>query len=333
MRVLAGPELAVAVSAAGGLGFIGPTAKPQDLESLLERARSLTPAASIEASKDILPIGVGFQIWDADLDVAIEAVRKYLPCAVWLFAPRDSSVEFSEWAQRVRQVSPDIHIWVQVGTLQEAVEAATQGSKDGQPDVLVVQGADAGGHGRATDGIGITTLLPEISDALSSRGSKIPLIAAGGIADGRGVVSALGLGAAGVAMGTRFLASTEANISKGYQDAIVGASDGAQSTARTTLYNRLRGTVGWPAAFSPRTVVNQSYFEDQAGVEFDELKRRHDKALKYDGDEGWGTSGRLATYAGTCVGLVNDVRPAKDIVEGVRRHALGCIADISEHCL
>jgi nitronate monooxygenase len=192
--------------------------------------------------------------------------------------------------------------------------------------VLVIQGAEAGGHGRAVDGTGFITLLPEIADAIS--GSGIPLIAAGGVADGRGVVAALGVGAAGVAMGTRFLASHEARIKKGYRDEVVRATDGGVNTVRTQLYNHLRGTFGWPEQWSPRTIVNRSWEEHKAGTGFDEIKKRHDEAVA-KGDAAWGPEGWTATYAGANVGLIRSVAGAAEIVEGVRDEAANIIRALS----
>lgn len=318
MRVMSGPDLALAISKAGGLGFIGPGAKPEDtakdlitVKELLKNAPPNTLPQSFP-SQDVLPVGVGFQLWNGDLDSAVQAVQQHRPCVAWLFAPRRGQEELDEWANRLREASPGIQIWTQIGTVKESIEAA---KSDNRPDVLVIQGAEAGGHGRATDGLGIMALFPEIADKLKDSG--ITLIAAGGIADGRGVAAALALGAAGAAMGTRFLAATEARINKGYQREIVRASDGAQCTTRTMLYNHLRGTMGWPEQYSPRGIVNQSWHDQQAGVAFDELKLRHDEAAK-TGEKGWGPDGRLATYAGAAVGLVHEVEDAGALVQRIQ---------------
>jgi nitronate monooxygenase len=328
MRIMSGPRLALAVSRAGGLGFIGPGAKPEDTGADLKTVRQLIhemPAATFPESYQsgvTLPVGVGFQLWNGDLKSATAAVEEYSPCAAWLFAPREGHEEVEEWIQSLREASPNIHVWLQVGTLKESIEAA-KGLHI--PDVLVVQGAEAGGHGRATDGMGIMTLLPEIADRLGD--SNIPLIAAGGIADGRGIAAALAIGADGVAMGTRFLASTEARISKGYQDEVVRATDGAQSTTKTMLYNHLRGTMGWPEQYSPRGIVNKSWHDHQAGVPFEELKKRHDEAMKL-GDQGWGPEGRLATYAGASVGLVHSVEDAGSLVKRLQDEAKGIVKSL-----
>ncbi|KAH7142847.1 hypothetical protein B0J13DRAFT_444754 [Dactylonectria estremocensis] len=329
MRVMSGPSLAVAVSSAGGLGFIGPTIKAEDLFSDLEKADGLiqqSPLASVgrRLPTALLPIGVGFQTWNGDLKAALSAVQEHRPCAVWLFAPRHGQTELNEWTTGVREASPETQIWIQVGTIGEAIDAARSSTP---PDVLVIQGAEAGGHGRAKDGLGIMALFPEIADV--TRESGIPLIAAGGIVDGRGVAAALGLGAAGVAMGTRMLAATETRISKGYQNEVIRATDGATSTVRTQLYNHLRGTFGWPEQFSPRGLINRSWVDHQDGIPFDELKRLHDEAVK-SGNAGWGPEGRLATYAGAAVGLVHTVEDAGEIIQNVRSEAKDIILSLAD---
>lgn len=309
--------MAVQVSAAGGLGFIGPPAKIGDAASDLTKATELVAASSSQvlqshqAESGTLPVGIGFQTWATDLQEALMTLERNKPCAVWLFAPRNGQKELDEWVDELRKLVPGCQIWIQVGTLEEAISAAESQSA---PDVLVVQGAEAGGHGRATDGMGIQALLPEIADAIAK--TNIPIIAAGGIVDGRGLAAALSLGAAGGAMGTRFLAAKEARISPGYQNEVLRVRDAAKNTVRTHLYNHLRGTYGWPEQFAPRTVINKSWIEHETGVAFEELKRRHDAASS--SGQGWGPDGRLATYVGAAVGLVREVKPAGSIVSDVR---------------
>ncbi|KAK4223843.1 putative 2-nitropropane dioxygenase precursor [Podospora fimiseda] len=319
MRVMSGPSLAVAVSSAGGLGFIGPGLSPDSTAIDLEECVKILDDKSSD-SKDVLPVGVGFQLWNGDLKVACEAVGKYKPAAAWLFAPKEGQREINEWIKNLRGVSKKTKIWVQVGALKE-IEGILQGEEEYKPDVIVVQGFEAGGHGRTKDGAPLMTLLPEVLDLLGER-NTIPIFAAGGIADGRGVSAALCLGAAGVVMGTRFLGSKEARIKRGYQDAVLEARDGGANTVKTHLYNHLRGTWGWPEEeWTPRTIVNKSWEEENGGVEFEELKKRHDDAVT-KGDKAWGKEeGRTATYAGMGVGLVKEVKGAGEIVEDVRKEA------------
>ena len=126
------------------------------------------------------------------------------------------------------------------GTVSEAVEVA----KTGHPDVIVVQGADGGRHG-LQHRPGIISLLPEVCDALNREGPvEIPVMAAGGIMDGRGAAAALTLGASGVCLGTRFLACEEATVMKGYQDEVLRVSDGGVSTVATTVYDLVRAIYG-----------------------------------------------------------------------------------------
>ncbi|OBS28767.1 hypothetical protein FPOA_02703 [Fusarium poae] len=332
MRVMSGPQLALEISKAGGLGFIGPGAKPEDTSNDLATVRELLRNSSPKAlpsafPSDHLPVGVGFQLWNGDLESAVEAVREHKPCAAWLFAPHRGQEELEEWTVQIREAYPGIQVWIQIGTVQESIQAAMS---DHRPAALVIQGAEAGGHGRATDGLGLMALFPEISDQVQN--FEMAIFAAGGIADGRGVVAALSLGATGAVMGTRFLAATEARISKGYQQEVVRATDGARCTTRTMLYNQLRGTMGWPEQYSPRGIVNQSFHDHQAGVDFEELKKRHDEAIK-SGDKGWGPEGRLATYAGAAVGLIHDVQDAGVIVRRVQSEANEIMADFARNTM
>ncbi len=289
---------------------MGPGAKPSDLDASLSEAKDLLRSV-IPNRDDILPVGIGFQTFSADLALASQAIEKYKPCAVWLFVPRDGQKELDAWSEMIRAASAETQVWIQVGSVGQAVEAARSAFP---PDVLVIQGIDAGGHGLAK-GAGIISLLPEVADELSDL--NIPLIAAGGIADGRGVAAALSLGAVGVAMGTRFLAAKEAKISKGYQGDVVRTRDGGQNTIRTTLYDELAGRTDWPPGYDGRNVMNQSILDHLSGVKFEDNRNLYGEALK-KGDDGWGSNGRLTAYVGSAVGLVRDVVGAGEIVELAR---------------
>jgi nitronate monooxygenase len=324
MRVMSGPELAVAVSAAGGLGFLGPNTSTDKMEGDLKQIQQLAGAhprlkrytegfSKGSASRSNLPVGVGFQLWSDDLKIATRLMQQYRPAVAWLYAPNEE-VEFANWSEDLRNASPGIQIWIQIGTVGEVHRLLEQKIV---PNVFIVQGAEAGGHGRAEDGMGVISLVPEVVDLLRQKNVSIPVIAAGGIADGRGAAAALCLGAQGVAMGTRFLAATEARISKGYQQEVVRASDAGTSTKRTLLYNHLRGTYGWPKPYAPRTIINRSFLEHQTGASFEQLKELHNEAVN-QGDEGWGPSGRLATYAGGSIGLIKSIKSAKQIISETR---------------
>ncbi|KAL8997166.1 MAG: hypothetical protein Q9169_003493 [Polycauliona sp. 2 TL-2023] len=316
MRLISLPPLAVAVSRAGGLGFIGAGTEVQDLQVHLQEASRLLRDTPVLGSKsNILPIGVGFINWGAhhQLDTAIQSIEKYRPAAAWLFAPYNNA-DLVQWTEEIRNVTHgDTKIWAQVGSVQDAVEVA----KLCRPDVIVAQGIDAGGHGLER-GAGIISLLPEITDALKYEGlERISVVAAGGIVEGRGVAACLALGAEGVVMGTRFLASTEAKIAKGYQMHILRASDGGISTVRSKVYDTLRGTTGWPEHIGGRGIINQSFRDAKDGIVTAKHMEAYAEALK-QGEAGWGEKGRLTTYAGTGVGLIDQVRPAAAILEEIK---------------
>jgi nitronate monooxygenase len=271
-------------------------------------------------SNGTLPIGVGFINWGAELAASIALIKQYRPAAVWFFAA-SSTASLVEWATQSRNASPHTKIWVQIGSVREAMDVVAAQVK---PDVLVVQGTDAGGHGLA-QGAGLISLLPEVCDSLARYfenngeggiGEMPVILAAGGIVEARGAAAALALGASGVVLGTRFLASREAQISRGYQNEVLRASDGGQTTVRTKVYDTLRGT-NWAESHNARGIVNRSYVDAVSGMDMEENRRLYDEEVK-KGDQGWGVESRMTTYAGSAVGLVQEVKKARDIVEEVR---------------
>lgn len=327
MRLIATCPLANAVTRAGGIGFLGAGTDVSTLSAMLKEATTSFQTSPLPETPDgILPIGVGFICWGADLSVTLSVIEAapLKPAAAWLFAPQ-SLKELLSWAEGIRKASNGkTKIWIQVGTVNSALEVA----KSCKPDVLVIQGTDAGGHGLVQSS-SIITLLPECVDELARRGyGNIPLFATGGIMDGRGVAAALALGASGVCMGTRFLVSPEAVISNGYRNAVVQASDGGITTARTTVYDKVRGTHGWPESYNARGILNHSFWDSQKGMPEEENAKLYAEAVKM-GDEGWGEKGRMTTYAGTGVGLVRKVIPAGEIIQEVLRDSSKRLATVS----
>jgi nitronate monooxygenase len=260
-------------------------------------------------------VGVGFINWGADLEKALPVIQKFKPAAIWFFAP-SSVAALRDWTERYRHASPGSRVWVQVGSVREAVDVV----RECRPDVLVVQGTDAGGHGLA-QGAGLVSLLPEVSDRVAEliphENDRPLLIAAGGIVEARGAAASLLLGASGVVMGTRFLASHEAVLTKGYQDEVLRASDGGQTTVRTKVWDNARGTTGWAATHNGRGIVNKTYTDALNGMTDEENKSLYEEDMK-KGDLGWGVDARLCTYAGSAVGLVREVNGAGEIVREVR---------------
>ncbi|PSN60592.1 inosine monophosphate dehydrogenase [Corynespora cassiicola Philippines] len=340
MRLIALAELAVEISKAGGIGFIGAGTDVSDLDKHLTHATSLlsySPSPSpLPSRANTLPLGIGFINWGAQLAPALDAIRTHRPAAVWFFAA-SSPASLAEWAARSREACAQTRVWVQVGSVAEARGVLRAGVR---PDVLVVQGTDAGGHGLVR-GAGVVSLVPEVCDAVAEEvasgtttggkdGYEGPVIvAAGGIAEKRGAAAAFCLGACGVVLGTRFLAAREANIAKGYQEEVLRAGDGGQTTIRTKVYDELRETV-WADTHNARGVINKSFEDAVGGLDVEENKRLYAEEVN-KGDAGWGVEGRMTTYAGAAVGLVKEVKGAGEIVEEVRegvKEILGGLKDV-----
>ncbi|KAH8817063.1 oxidoreductase-like protein [Xylogone sp. PMI_703] len=313
------PALALSVSRAGGIGFLAGGTNLADLDRNLEKAassyRSSPPLTARHSN--ILPIGIGFQNWGCDLSAAVKLTKKHLPAVVWFYAPKKTE-DLKAWAEEIRSATESrVQVWVQVGTVKEAVEVM----RFAKPDVLVLQGTDAGGHGLIKSA-SIISLLPEVADTLTASGvHNVPLLAAGGIVDGRGVAAAIALGASGTVLGTRFLAAEEAGIPQGWKKEILRAADGGLSTGRSTLCDRLKGTVGWPAQYDGRAILNKGHEDMEAGMTDEQNSQLYREELK-QGDEAWGPHGRMVAYAGTGVGLIKKVMSAKEIVDEVSAEAL-----------
>ncbi|KAI6820102.1 inosine monophosphate dehydrogenase [Hortaea werneckii] len=242
------------------------------------------------------------------------ALSNNLP-AVWLFAAKHVS-DYATWVEAIRSQSPRSQVIIQVGSISAALQIA----HEAHPDALCIQGLDAGGHG-FEKGAGIVTLFPEVSDALDSAGyGDMPLLASGGIVCGRSAAAALALGARGVVMGTRFLAATETTMHPAYRAAILAASEGAESTVRSKLFDELRGPNIWPEEYDGRNLVMESWKDHRNGVSLDEIRKSHAEAVKAE-DRGYAVNGkgRAAIWAGSGVGLVRKEQSAAEIMEDVRR--------------
>jgi len=325
MAGFAGSALATAVTKAHGLGFIGSTNDMGALANALEQASQLIFDAPTPPDGKTLPIGFGLLIFLTKAEDVIPLVQKFRPAAVWLFGAHELE-EYATWAEKIRGVG-ETTVWVQIGSVAGAVKVAGTA----KPDVLVLQGLDAGGHGWEK-GAGVVSLLPEAQDALKEKGfGHIHLCAAGGIADGRGVAAALALGAEGVVMGTRFLGASETTApTEGHRKAILGTSDGGQNTIRAKFFDELRGPNVWPVLFDGRGVVTDSYTDFTKGVGIEEVRRLYKEALEGEG-KGFAEGNRRATvWAGTGVGLVRKIQPAGEIVEEVREGARAALQRAKE---
>jgi NAD(P)H-dependent flavin oxidoreductase YrpB (nitropropane dioxygenase family) len=285
------PELATAVSQAGGLGMLSQSF-PLPLDEQLRRVQSRTA----------MPVGVGFFAFDlpartAELELAAATAR-----VVEVF-----------WGDPDRAIVDRIHaggalaFW-QVGSVDEARSAAEAGC-----DVVVAQGVEAGGHVR-----GSTPLLTLLEQVVAS--VEVPIVATGGIATGAALAAALNAGAAGVRVGTRFVAATESGAHPEYVSAVLAAT--GDDTVHTTAFAAdwpdaphrvLRGAV--ERAADAADVVGQATYGDKSW----EIRRwsSHPPTTFISGD-----ITAMAMYAGCGVGEITSVATSAQIIERMMTEAL-----------
>jgi nitronate monooxygenase len=290
----AGGALAVAVSRGGGLGMIG--AGNGDREWLAREAPFV-------ASGTVRPWGVGFLTWAIDAG-AVERALAYGPTAVML-----SFGDPTPFVARIRRTRT--FLIIQVTDLDEARQAVDLGA-----DVIVAQGTEAGGHG-ALRGRSTLPFVPVVVDLAS----PVPVLAAGGIADGRGLAAALALGAAGALIGSRFQATTEALVAPAITKAIVEGR--GQDTERSRVLDIVRGS-RWPSKYSART-LDHPYLDRWRGREA-ELVDDPQARLDYRNDVARGAVPPLPVWAGEGIDLITDVPSAADLVATVASQAEDALA-------
>lgn len=285
MGGVAGGRLAASVSDAGALGLIG---IGYGEHAVLRREFDAAGEGRV---------GCGFITWVLDRRPGLlDAALARRPVAVML-----SFGDPSPYVETIHGTGAQV--LCQVSNAAEAAHALDAGA-----DVVVAQGGEAGGHG--TRERSTMTLVPEVCDMVARRGLSTPVVAAGGIADGRGLAAALVLGAAGVLVGTRFWACSEALVSPASHRRAAAAS--GDDTLATTVYDRVRG-ITWPAGYTSR--VLRSPFaarwhgrEEQLGWELDRLAVAYRRAVADDDVD------VAQVVVGEAVAMVGGVLPAREVV-------------------
>jgi nitronate monooxygenase len=175
-------------------------------------------------------------------------------------------------------------------------------------DVVVAQGAEAGGHGEKR---GTLTLVPEVADLIATLVPETLLCAAGGVGDGRGLAAALCLGADGVVVGTRFWASDEALVHANLQATVVTST--GDETLRSSVIDILRGYDVWPARYDVRTL--RSAATDRWHGKESELRADVEpEVTRYAEAAGRGDAGNVSPIVGEAIGLIHGVAPAGAIL-------------------
>jgi nitronate monooxygenase len=286
MDVIAGARLTKAVSAAGGFGILGGGYGDKTwLEQETAKLAGLTA-----------PFGIGFITWSLArqpelLDIALDA------------RPRAIMLSFGDprpFAPRIKSSGALLICQVQDETMaQQALDAGA--------DILIAQGTEAGGHGASRTTVDI---VPAIVDLAAGR---VPVAAAGGIGDGRGLAAMMMLGASGVLLGTRFYASVEADGAEEAKNRICAASSG--NSVRGIIFDLSRNNV-WPAPFTGRCLIND-HARRWMGREVELMQNVSGVSAEYAAAKAAGNFDIAAVIAGEAVGLIHDIPPAAEIVDRI----------------
>lgn len=282
MAWVANASLAAAVSNAGGVGLIAAGASPAEvLEQEILKAKSLTDK----------PFGLNIMLMSPTAPDALELAAKHRLRIVSTGAGSPGKV-----LERLKPLGT-IVIPV-IASVAQAKRAEKQGA-----DAIVAEGMEAGGHiGELTTMV----LTPQIASAV-----KIPVIAAGGIADGRGVAAAFALGAEGVQLGTRFICCSECTVHPNYKQAVIDARDRSTAVTGQSLGHPVRCLRNKLTAEFERLEA-----EGAPAEEIEKLGMGKLRAAVVDGNTEWGS-----LMSGQSAAMVNDVLPAREIVRGLFEEA------------
>ncbi len=296
MAGTAAADLAAAVSVAGGFGMIGGTSGggPDWLRTQIRAVRTRTDR----------PFGVGFISSFPGIDELVQVALE----------ERVAAINHS-FADPTPYVAPahanGVRVFAQVQTVAQATLAAQAGV-----DMIIAQGTEAGGH---TGSAGTLALVPAVVDAVGD----LPVVAAGGIADGRGLAAVLLLGAVGGWLGTRFVASHEWGGRTWEQRAILAAT--ADDTVRTTVYDHVR-SAPFPDGIADRVLRNAfTAAWDGRMVEIEERRAELRRDLEAGAQRGDPTVVDIS--AGVAVGLIQSLEPAGAIVQRIVEEAERVLRD------
>ena len=306
MALASGGELASACARSGILGLIG---GGYGELAWLQKEHALALANLQNDASALSKLGCGFITWKLDenasaLDWLLD--QEHVPAAIMLSFGNPLT-----YSQRI--LKRGIPLICQIQRTEQLAQCLEAGAK-----VIVAQGAEAGGHGmNSLQGRSTLSLVPEIADKLKAQSPSTFLLAAGGIADGRGLAAALMLGADGALIGTRFWASQESLASKGAIEAAIQAN--GDETARSAIFDILRRK-NWPEVFDFRSLRNQLHRQWEGRV--NELKNSPESAIAmYEEGVAQGDFSRAHVTVGEAVGLLHDAPPALTLIERIHQEA------------
>ena len=305
MALATGGALAAACAQAGALGLIG-----GGYGDLAWTQREYTLAAELlkNDAASHARLGCGFITWKLDENAeALDWVLTQKPSAIML-----SFGDPRPYATRIAEAGAQLICQVQrLDQVAHAIEAGAS--------VIVAQGGEAGGHGaNALEGRSTFTLVPEIADYLAAHSPNTLLLAAGGVADGRGLAAALMLGADGVLVGSRLWATQESLAAAGAKTQATQTN--GDGTARSEVFDILRRK-NWPAPYDFRAIRNdlhRALESDMAGLKTNPEAARAD----YDAGVKAGDFTRAHATVGEVVGLITDTPDAGPLIQRISEQAV-----------
>ena len=315
MALASGGALAAACVRAGALGLVG-----GGYGELPWTQREYQLALDYVAPERRNKLGLGFITWKLDedasaLDWALNLPAEHRPHAVML-----SFGDPRPYALRIAQSGAKLLCQIQqLSQLDWALEADAH--------VIIAQGAEAGGHGaNSLEGRATFTLVPEIADYLAQQSPQTQLLAAGGVADGRGLAAALSLGADGVLIGSRLWASSESLAAPGAVASALTAS--GDDTARSAVFDILRRK-NWPAPYDFRALRNTLHRRWECRI--DDLRSYpQDARADYDAGVAAGDFSRAHATVGEAAGLITDAPGAEELILRITNDARSRLLRMSE---
>ena len=308
MALATGGALAAACAQAGALGLVG--GGYGDL-AWTQREYNLAQTQINDDVAALSRLGCGFITWKLDESAAaLDWVLTQAPRAVML-----SFGDPRPYAQRIK--ANNAALICQIQRLDQVPLALEAGA-----DVVVAQGGEAGGHGaNAREGRSTFTLVPEVADYLAAHAPNTLLLAAGGIADGRGLAAALMLGADGALVGSRLWGTAESLAATGAKTQATHTS--GDGTARSAVFDILRRK-NWPAPYDFRAIRNDLHRQLETNIAA--LHANPDAArADYDAGVKAGDFSRAHATVGEAVGLITDVPPAGDLIARMSEQTINAI--------
>ncbi|MEP9395298.1 nitronate monooxygenase [Gordonia sp. VNK1] len=324
MGWVSGPSLTSATSNAGGLGILASATMTYDeLEAAIAKTKSLTDK----------PFGVNIRADATDAPARIDLlIREKVKVASFALAPKQELI--------AKLKDHGVVVIPSIGAAKHAVKVASWGA-----DAVIVQGGEGGGH---TGPVATTLLLPSVLDALAANGSDMPVVAAGGFFDGRGLAAALAYGAEGVAMGTRFLLTSDSAVPdavkqeylhRGLGDTVVSVKvDGMpHRVLRTPLVDALESGSSVKALVAAARNANE--FKQLTGMKWTTMLR-DGRAMRRSGERSWqqiimagntpmllraglveGDTNAGVLASGQVVGMIDDLPSCDQLIQSIMGQA------------